>query len=300
MRNKYDLEKIITSHAKGPFKDILASKVKPSIRLKTTDLHTEIRVGDSKLGGCPDFPLGLDWPKVDNKRHYGFIGQINLDQVKKYDLNNELPDKGLLYFFHDMTSWENGKVLHLTDVNQLVRLKPPEDISRVKKTLFQKFFNLEGESKLLKECGIEIYNDFYFFPKRSVELAQLLKQNNIPQSEYYEIINEEIYNDQLLYDEEEGSGCTNHHLLGYHQNIQFYYYQFSLLNLSHRIKKLSLKKIEEALEWKLLFQFDSDGYLNMYWGDSGRVYFFIHKEDLESENFDNLKIIGDSNIDLGR
>ena len=58
-------------------------------------------------------------------------------------------------------------------------------------------------------------------------------------------------------------------------------------------KKVTLGEINKALEWKLLFQFDSDDNLEFSWGDWGRVYFFIHEDDLKNRNFDNVKIAVD-------
>ncbi len=41
-------------------------------------------------------------------------------------------------------------------------------------------------------------------------------------------------------------------------------------------------------DWRLLFQVDSDGNMNIDWGDVGVVYFWIRKQDLANRNFDNV------------
>ena len=39
-------------------------------------------------------------------------------------------------------------------------------------------------------------------------------------------------------------------------------------------------------DWMLLLQIDSDDNADMQWGDVGRVYFTIKKQDLQNRNFD--------------
>jgi uncharacterized protein YwqG len=41
-----------------------------------------------------------------------------------------------------------------------------------------------------------------------------------------------------------------------------------------------------AADWQLLLQFDSDERLGWMWGDAGRVYFWIRRQDLASADFE--------------
>ncbi len=48
--------------------------------------------------------------------------------------------------------------------------------------------------------------------------------------------------------------------------------------------------VRDAQEWILLFQMDTvekDGFELMF-GDCGRIYFYIRKEDLRNRNFENV------------
>jgi len=53
------------------------------------------------------------------------------------------------------------------------------------------------------------------------------------------------------------------------------------------------KELEkEANDWILLLQIDSDNdKTGMMWGDAGRLYFWIKKEDLKNKNFDNAWMV---------
>ena len=46
-----------------------------------------------------------------------------------------------------------------------------------------------------------------------------------------------------------------------------------------------------AMNWRLLLQIDSDDRTGMMWGDAGRLYFWILKQDLKNCNFDNVWMI---------
>ena len=42
-----------------------------------------------------------------------------------------------------------------------------------------------------------------------------------------------------------------------------------------------------AADWRLLLQLDNDDELNVGWGDAGRLYFWIRRQDLARCNFDH-------------
>lgn len=45
--------------------------------------------------------------------------------------------------------------------------------------------------------------------------------------------------------------------------------------------------IPGAMEWELLLQFDSDRRLGVMWGDAGKLFFWVHRSDLQHRNFGN-------------
>ena len=54
-------------------------------------------------------------------------------------------------------------------------------------------------------------------------------------------------------------------------------------------RKLGL--LDGAADWRLLLQIDSEDRAGMMWGDGGRIYFMIHKDDLRRRQFDNVVLI---------
>lgn len=99
------------------YKKIVSKLGKVSIELKLSEKNVEnFPIGKSKFGGCPDLPDGFEWPyyeginyedKIEN-RPLAFLAQINLNDVKKYDIDNLLPERGMLYFFYEMEAMTWG------------------------------------------------------------------------------------------------------------------------------------------------------------------------------------------------
>lgn len=77
--------------------------IEPVIYLKDSGFE---KIGCSKLGGTPDLPKSIEWPKFNNKSMV-FYGQINLEEISKIHADNELPKKGMLYFFSYFENPEN-------------------------------------------------------------------------------------------------------------------------------------------------------------------------------------------------
>ena len=56
--------------------------------------------GVSRLGGEPDMDPDAEWP-LGPEGSLGFLGQIDLAEVRQADALEWLPATGLLQFFHD-------------------------------------------------------------------------------------------------------------------------------------------------------------------------------------------------------
>ncbi|MCC5915747.1 MAG: DUF1963 domain-containing protein [Cryomorphaceae bacterium] len=72
--------------------------LKPYILIDTPFKPQGIKIGQSKFGGKPDLPKNTDWPKYNNEPMV-FIGQLNIRDFKKLDVENILPKAGIIYYF---------------------------------------------------------------------------------------------------------------------------------------------------------------------------------------------------------
>ncbi len=83
--------------------DKILKLIEPAIYLEEGKIE---KIGCSKLGGQPDLPKSIQWPKFDNKSMV-FYGQINFEEISKIYPESELPKNGILYFFSYFNDPEN-------------------------------------------------------------------------------------------------------------------------------------------------------------------------------------------------
>ena len=94
-----------------------------------------------------------------------------------------------------------------------------------------------------------------------------------------------------------------HHLLGYANSVQddvmlsVALHQTNLKRKMLESNRTFAKRVlsEAAQDWRLLFQLDSHLALEprrfeWMWGDAGMIYFCIRKDDLQQQNFQNVRL----------
>lgn len=251
--------------------DSILNIFKPKTPVQERTIQDTFPIGTSKIGGHPDLPDNFSWP-YNNGQPLSLVAQFNLNDIKDYDLNNQLPETGILHFFYDneempwgghkedKTGW---KVIYTEETKNLKRITHPD---------FQK-------------------NDYYFKPCK-LSFETLL---SLPSFERF------INNPAIELDEEEEEKYSNyfnksisqrdcHQLLGYPIPIQNDNMErYCVLNMDIISTEEPLEK--DLKEWIILFQIDSDKHAGMMWGDCGRLFFWIKKDDLKNKNFDNVWMI---------
>ncbi|WP_428232714.1 YwqG family protein [Flavobacterium sp.] len=276
----------------GQYFDRLKPLLRNTIRLyqKKTD-ETAIKVGETKIGGRPDLPKEISWATETNiietiekkflifnskkelktTKPLSFIAQINLSETSTFDKEDLLPKTGLLYFFYsaeqevwgfDHKDKNKFKVIYWNgDSSELKRIDFPNNLPHYS---CYKSCSVEMKSEVsIPSYGQEVYEDF--------------------EDGEDDMFWEEVYNDGNL-----------NKLLGYSDNIQdemelecelvtngLYCGDPSGYN-DPRAKALEAN----AKNWLLLLQIDSNEESEMMWGDCGRLYFWIKKDDLLKLNFD--------------
>lgn len=222
-------------------------------------------------------------------RPLSFLMQINCEEVHKYDKESLLPEKGMLYFFYELftMTWgfspqdrESAKVFYYDgEIEDLVPADFPEDMEKD---------CIIPESKINFESMNDYPIDFldYYDPDDSDE------EMNRKEKEFEKELDELGYkadttkllgHPELIQGEywEECEGVAR-------KNI--YYGSAPIKYSSDEVKK-SIK--ENAKDWILLMQMSEleIGDYGLYFGDSGKIYFNIRKEDLKNKNFDDVWLI---------
>lgn len=83
--------------------------VRTALLLKTHPVEEhEIPLGASKLGGLPDLPLNVPWPRYRTGKPLAFLAQVNLKQAAAAARLRELPSSGMLSLFSGC-GWEEDE-----------------------------------------------------------------------------------------------------------------------------------------------------------------------------------------------
>ena len=235
----------------------------------------DFTLGESKIGGKPNLPHGIEWFK-DNKGNYlDFLAQINMEEVAPYDIEKLLPTKGMLYFFYDeeQESWgresedkDKFKVFFFDDdLKQLVVREHPNKLK---------------VNPYFKQCKLS-FKKFLSFPEDLLENLDLdLKSDSL--FEFYDTLHRNYG--------EQHPDLTK--LVGYPNVIQNPmeeecvkalddYDTFS--SIDRKLRDIN----QNPYEWTLLFQLNSIDEAEMMWGDCGNLYFWIKMQDLKAKKFEN-------------
>lgn len=290
--NIEELKNRLDKNGLGKYFDKLQPLLRNTIRLypKASD-ENNISIGHTKIGGKPDLPKEITWAIETNivetiekkflifkskkeetiTKPLSFIGQINLSETSPFDKDNLLPKTGLLYFFYSAEQEVWG--FDYKDKNKFKVIYWNGDFSELKRTDFPEDL---AEYSCFKPCSVDIKSEISL-PSYEHEVYEDFVEGE--DNKFWE----EVYNEGNL-----------NKLLGYSDNIQnemelecelvtngLYCGDLSGYN-DPRAKALELN----AKNWRLLLQIDSNEENEMMWGDCGRLYFWIKKDDLLTKQFD--------------
>lgn len=273
--------------------EILRGKTRNSIRLFPQDSVCE-KTGCTRFGGVPDLPPNFRWPcfttetyddPVERPRSLTFLAQFNCAELAPLDPDGWLPKTGLLSFFYELVSQRWGF--------------DPKDAGCARVYWFERTDDLlpaaippgpEEPPMLLPALGIRAEAE------KSLPGFEDLAPEESGRFQW------DSYSDALLaLGVQEPESC--HKLLGWPNTLQGnmtvqcelisqgYYMGDALEN----IPKASWERARHTSteDWRLLFQMDTLGQGDCVpmFGDCGRIYFYIRKEDLLARRFDRVWLI---------
>jgi uncharacterized protein YwqG len=287
MLTRERIRELIEEYGLSDRADEIMAEVRPSIHLTLRyDVdETDIPIGASKLGGLPDVPEGFEFPTWHGQ-YLSFVAQIRLSDAKPFDLENLLPETGMLYFFFEVSQYllvhqadhdPNApyKIVYVADENTpLTRRQHPTS-----RYYYDRKLTLE--TWVYKACPIVFEQEWTPCSPEHVNS----KQRTLPtpsSAEFEQYLDYdgwwEAVQDELV--------TPMHRLLGIETEIQGWYEMMR--------EARDAWNYGAAEDWMLLLQLDSDekpenhekpGFL---WGDVGLIYFCIHKDDLHARHFDRV------------
>jgi uncharacterized protein YwqG len=256
--------------------DFLCTISEPAIMLIATKGNV-----NSRIGGQPIMPAEMEWPSWNGVPML-FLCQLDLSELPVGCNRHGLPLTGMIYFFYnqeqetwgfdpkDKGSWS---VLYTPLSASDCQLRDiPEEID---------------ESMLPEEKSLG-YENYKSFPDYYDERVFSLELSSKQVDQYYEQYSNNFNNEHA------------HHLFGYPNPVQNNDMDLECQLVSNGLycgdstgynDPRAVELTPGKSDWMLLLQLDSDEDANIMWGDSGMLYFWIRKEDLDELRFENCWMI---------
>jgi len=278
MVNKEELKIKLDESGLAHVSEQLISLAKMSIRFTTAkSTNEEMPIGTSKVGGFPDLPPNLSFPKW-NDAPLAFLAQINLVDISNFKVAAALPSSGILSFFYN--AGQEGWGYDPKDIGKW-QVYYFDDLKELQKKEYQNDLLDQGH---YPQCSLSFFEELTLPPWESIVVEDLGLNNE-------EI---EIYINFAVDSVSQGNGLINR-ILGYPEQIQGDM-QIECQLVTNGIyfgdgKAYGHPRFNElkpgSLDWNLLLQLDSEeDNAQMCWGDVGRVYFWIHKTALANREFE--------------
>ena len=276
------------------WKTILPQLYRSRINTRFVPAEGKLAVGASKFGGRPDVPGDFVWPVFETKtweddqvkeRPLAFLAQFDCAQLAPLDPEGLLPQEGVLSFFYELGSQRWGY--------------DPKDAGCARVFWF--------EGPLAPAKFPEELEEEFRLPELAAELSEGTDapdfQDACPALEYPWTANDYRYFDQARRELGMDYPANRSQLLGWPDLIQNnmtlecelvsrgYYLggQWEDIPMEER----SALRTPSVEEWQLLFQLDTveNGDFELMFGDCGRIYFYIRREDLAQRRFDRVWLI---------
>ena len=268
-------KKVVQVKDLSEHKQYIDSLREPAIRIEKS-----AESGFSKIGGLPIANESLQWP-IWKGKPLAFICQVDLSTIPRTESTKLLPCDGILYFFYDQeqSTWgfdpkDRGswKVIYVNERNELRPMNAPSGL---------------GKENIYREKYIK-FSEFLTYPDWQDDRIDNLNLNDAQSDEYFELCSS-LFGNQ-----------PSHQLLGYPSPVQGNDMDLESQLVSNGLycgdatgyndpKAKELKSGRH--DWILLLQIDSDDDTEMMWGDVGKLYFWIRKNDLQKRNFSNVWMV---------
>jgi uncharacterized protein YwqG len=258
--------------APPPLRTTLRRLLLPSLRLRSAGPTAPDSTG-TRFGGLPLLAAGTGWPHSPSGQPQSFLAQLNSNDVSKL-----LPADTLLAFFYDVEEQPWG--FDPADAGGWRVIATPVAEARPQSGPAEAFAPLAAVAD-----PVDTVPDRWEEP-----IDEPASRNRSEHKEAYE----EFY-DAAERDDE----IAVHRVFGWPEIIQ---------NPMQRECQLASNGVNTgtpegwrdprvaelepgAADWILLFQIDSDEDAGWMWGDAGRIYYWIRRQDLAAGVFDRVWLV---------
>jgi uncharacterized protein YwqG len=254
---------------------LAANYARPALQMIQTDVPSR-----SHFGGSPTVKSFPEQPPLWKGKPLPLVAQIDLEDLQALCSTLWLPTTGTILFYYDWIEQPTWGFSPEDRGSWLVHYTA----ERAQPALFVPVKNKKREPQTM-----------------SVAMRRI---NTIPSQERPQIASLNHEDDDFVQWSELSfsvyGNLPQHQLLGFPQNVQSDSMELECQLVSHGLycgdpsgyNDPRAKILEPgAADWELLLQIDSDEELQVMFGDVGKLYFWIRRQDAQSGNFQNAWMI---------
>jgi uncharacterized protein YwqG len=251
---------------------LMAPLVKPALQLRTSS-----GAGRSYLGGMPALPVATPWP-TKSGAPLTFLASLDLASLQAAMPIAWLPSSGRLLFFYDVEGQPWG--FDPKDRGSWAVLFAGDDAPLAAPAMPPASRSLPGRAVSCARIAT------YPSPQRPDVAALGLNED---EADRLGDLTASVYGDAPCH---QVAGCPNP-IQGDDMELECQLASHGIYcgdsSGHHRPEVAALR--DGAGDWRLLLQLDSDDDLEVMWGDSGMLYFWIREEDARAGRFDNTWLV---------
>lgn len=248
------------------YRPVIEKSLRPYIRIHA-EVDDDVEIIQSKLGGLPYLPEGVDYPVDEDGNPLFLLAQINCRDLPELE---DFPRQGILQFYiadDDMygldldepTDQHNFRVLYFEDVDEERRMRDFSFLPVFEEMPFEDKYSLTFEKGVAPVSPEDIHFDEVFGEAPHTFFDQYGADTDPVRREYLRV-----------------AQGTGHKMGGY-------------AHFTQEDPRFAHDDFSGAI---LLLQIDSRS--GIEWGDAGVANFFILPEDLRERNFKNVLYNWDS------
>ncbi|MEH1918268.1 YwqG family protein [Nostoc sp.] len=269
-----DLEQFTTlihEHGLSEYQDDILASVRPAILLKLEQAEPGHK-GQSRIGGVPDLPLSIPWPKNSLlDRYLCFILQINFAELPTFP-DNPLTKRGMLYLFASESS---------NSAEQLVFYDGSEPLEPI---------HLSQDTRLITDCYDNLVThrlEFELFPDiprwATNDFERLCARLNLDELKLNDL-------GRTLSESSVGKLLGHVSGIGHDPREDAYIVREVSPEWLYNYEQRQTLDMTRAQNWHNLLQVDSSRAVEVMFSDAGYLQVLIHGEDLKRLDFSTVYV----------
>ena len=270
--NFEQLTMLIHEHGLSEHQDDILTSVRPAIFMKLGQAELGQK-GQSRIGGVPDLPKSIPWPKdALLNRYLCFLLQINLAQLPTFS-ENPFPKQGILYLFTTDENEINAEQVMFYDGSEpLQPARLPEDALFIT-DWYENLVAHRLEFDLFPDIPRWATNDFY-------ALCERLKLDELKLDDLGRTLSENTVGKLLGHVSGIGHDPREDAYVVREVNPEWLYnYE------QHRTLDMT-----RAQNWHNLLEVESSISVDLTFGDAGYLQVLVHGEDLKRQDFSRVYV----------